>query len=63
MLVEQNAAAALAVADEAYVLSTGRVVKHGPAAALLADPDIQSSYLGLSGQRRSYRELVATPAW
>jgi branched-chain amino acid transport system permease protein len=48
LLVEQNAAAALAVADEAYVLSTGRVVKHGPAAALLADPDVRAAYLGIS---------------
>jgi branched-chain amino acid transport system permease protein len=47
LLVEQNAAAALAVADEAYVMSTGRVIKHAPAATLLADPDVRAAYLGI----------------
>lgn len=46
LLVEQNARAALRVADEAYVLEMGRVVLHGPANQLALDPRIVSSYLG-----------------
>jgi branched-chain amino acid transport system ATP-binding protein len=48
LLVEQNARGALAVADEAYVLETGRLVLHGPAAKLAADPRVQHAYLGKS---------------
>jgi len=58
LLVEQNAVAALAVADYAYILATGRLVKEGTAAALLADPEVQELYLGVSAQRRSYREAA-----
>jgi branched-chain amino acid transport system permease protein len=58
LLVEQNAAAALAIADYAYILATGRLVKEGTAAALLADPEVQALYLGVSAQRRSYREAA-----
>jgi branched-chain amino acid transport system ATP-binding protein len=47
VLVEQNVAHALAVADRAFVLETGRVTLSGPAAALAKDPRIQGSYLGL----------------
>ena len=58
LLVEQNAAMALAVADHGYVLENGRVVKHGPAAALAADRDIQEFYLGVGAAgRRSFRDL------
>jgi branched-chain amino acid transport system ATP-binding protein len=46
LLVEQNAAQALALADRAYVLETGRVVKSAPAKDLLADPEVQAAYLG-----------------
>ncbi|HEY1969398.1 MAG TPA: ABC transporter ATP-binding protein [Pseudonocardia sp.] len=46
LLVEQNAAQALALADRAYVLETGRVVKSAPAKQLLADPEVQAAYLG-----------------
>jgi branched-chain amino acid transport system ATP-binding protein len=46
LLVEQNAHMALAVANRAYVLQTGRVVKSGVARELLADPDIKKAYLG-----------------
>jgi ABC-type branched-subunit amino acid transport system ATPase component/branched-subunit amino acid ABC-type transport system permease component len=56
LLVEQNAAAALAVADHAYVLSTGRLVKQGSPAALRADPEVRSLYLGVGERRHSYRE-------
>jgi ABC-type branched-subunit amino acid transport system ATPase component len=46
LLVEQNAAAALAVADYAYVLETGRVVIEGPAAEVATNPAIVAAYLG-----------------
>ena len=46
LLVEQNAKQALAVANRAYVLQTGEIVKSGPAADLLQDPDVQKAYLG-----------------
>jgi branched-chain amino acid transport system ATP-binding protein len=50
LLVEQNARAALRVADRAYVLETGRIVMSGPAADLAADPAIQQAYLGRMGK-------------
>jgi branched-chain amino acid transport system ATP-binding protein len=46
LLVEQNAAQALALADRAYVLETGSVVKSGAGKNLLADPEVQAAYLG-----------------
>ncbi len=46
LLVEQNASAALDVADYAYVLETGRIVLQGPAAALANDPAVAAAYLG-----------------
>ncbi len=46
LLVEQNAQAALSVADRGYVLETGRVVASGTGAELLASPDIKKAYLG-----------------
>ena len=48
LLIEQNARAAMAVADHAYVLETGRVVVSGPARELAADPRIRAAYLGLA---------------
>ena len=45
-LVEQNAHMALAVANRAYVLQTGEVIKSGPAKAMLEDPDVKKAYLG-----------------
>jgi branched-chain amino acid transport system ATP-binding protein len=47
LLVDQNAQAALAVADRAYVLETGRIALAGRGAELLANPRVQQSYLGL----------------
>jgi branched-chain amino acid transport system ATP-binding protein len=47
LLVEQNASAALAIADRGYVLETGRVVHSGTGAALRADPGIKAAYLGV----------------
>jgi branched-chain amino acid transport system ATP-binding protein len=46
LLVEQNARAALQIADFAYVLETGQVVLKGPAAQLLNDPKVKAAYLG-----------------
>lgn len=46
LLVEQNAQAALSVADRGYVLETGKVVTAGSGAELLASPDIKKAYLG-----------------
>ena len=46
LLVEQNASAALEVADEAYVIETGRIVLSGPAAAVARDARVAAAYLG-----------------
>jgi branched-chain amino acid transport system ATP-binding protein len=46
LLVEQNALMALEVAQRGYVLQTGAVVQHAPAAELLADESIRKAYLG-----------------
>src|SRR2546426_5858627 len=46
MLVEQNAARALAIADRAYALELGRNRFEGPGTALLADPEVKRLYLG-----------------
>ena len=46
-LVDQNARAALAVADRAYVLETGRVVLSGKGTDLLEDEQVKEAYLGL----------------
>ena len=47
LLVEQNARAALRVADHAYVMETGMLVLEGPAAQVAKDPGVLSSYLGV----------------
>jgi branched-chain amino acid transport system ATP-binding protein len=47
LLVEQNARAALAIADRAYVLETGRVTLSGPAAEIQADRRVRAAYLGI----------------
>lgn len=47
LLVEQNVSYALALADRAYVLETGRVVQSGRGQDLLHDPRVKSAYLGL----------------
>ena len=51
-LVEQNAVAALAVADRAYVLETGEIIIEGQAADLLHNADVKRAYLG-----KGYREV------
>ena len=58
MLVEQNAAVALSIADYGYVMELGRIVMADDAATLAASKDVQEFYLGVSqdpavrGQRR-----------
>ena len=47
LLVDQNAQAALAIADRAYVLETGRIELEGRGDELLANPRVQQAYLGL----------------
>lgn len=51
LLVEQNARAALQVADYAYVLETGEIALEGPSRELADDPKVVESYLGLGGRR------------
>lgn len=46
LLVEQNAKAALGIADRGYVLETGRIMMEGPAGDLLMNRDVQRAYLG-----------------
>ena len=46
LLVDQNAAAALSVADRGYVLETGKIVTSGTGKELLASPAIKKAYLG-----------------
>lgn len=50
LLVEQNARAALQVADYGYVLETGELSLEGPSRQLLTDPRVIESYLGLGGR-------------
>jgi branched-chain amino acid transport system ATP-binding protein len=59
LLVEQNAALALDIADHGYVMENGRVVLEGPAEALRENSDIKEFYLGLNevGTRKSYRDV------
>ena len=47
LLVEQNANAALAIADRGYVIETGRIAHGGTGAALLHDPAVREAYLGV----------------
>ncbi|HLF01461.1 MAG TPA: ABC transporter ATP-binding protein [Anaerolineales bacterium] len=60
LLVEQNARAALKLADRGYVLENGRVVMSGSASELAADENLQRAYLGRRnhrmGSERSHKE-------
>jgi len=51
LLVEQNARAALEVADYGYVLEMGEVALHGPAAELASDPRVIETYLGAARKK------------
>lgn len=55
LLVEQNARKALAVADRAYVLETGKIIREGSGLDLLADPSVQEAYLGT--KRSEYEDV------
>jgi branched-chain amino acid transport system ATP-binding protein len=57
LLVEQNARAALQVADYAYVIETGQIVMHGPADRLRHDNRVIEAYLGLGGK---HQEMLAS---
>jgi branched-chain amino acid transport system ATP-binding protein len=59
LLVEQNARAALSVADYGYVMEQGRIVLDGSGEQLRENEDIKEFYLGMdtSGERKSYREV------
>ena len=53
LLIEQNARAALRVADYAYVLELGRVAMEGPASELAHDPRVIEAYLGTGGKHQA----------
>ncbi len=59
LIVEQNARAALSIAQHGYVMENGRVVLDAPAVKLADNPDVKEFYLGLSavGVKKSYREV------
>jgi branched-chain amino acid transport system ATP-binding protein len=59
LLVEQNAALALAIAHYGYIMENGRIVLDGTASMLQNNADIKEFYLGLSevGVRKSYRDV------
>jgi len=59
LLVEQNAGAALGIADYGYIMEHGRIVYDGPRDRLLAHEDVREFYLGLGGgaDRRRYTEV------
>jgi len=59
LLVEQNAAMALSIAEHGYVMENGRIVLDGPAPALRENADVKEFYLGLTevGARKSYRDV------
>lgn len=59
LMVEQNALAALLVAEYGYVMENGRIVLDGLASRLRDNEDIKEFYFGLSelGERKSYREV------
>lgn len=61
LLIEQNAAMALSIADYGYVMETGKIVLDGDAAKLREDEDVQEFYLGLhageDGERKSFKDV------
>ena len=59
LIVEQNAHAALELADYGYVMENGRIVLDGPAAQMRENKDIKEFYLGLNqaGGRKNFREV------
>ena len=65
MLVEQNAAVALSVADYGYVMELGRIVMADDAATLAASKDVQEFYLGVSSEenQRGQRRWKQRKTW
>ena len=65
MLVEQNAAVALSVADYGYVMELGRIVMANDAATLAASKDVQEFYLGISSEesQRGQRRWKQRKTW
>jgi len=61
LLVEQNARAALQVADYGYVLETGELALEGPSAALASNPRVAATYLGQSARLRTDTSIWARP--
>ncbi|QLA12807.1 ABC transporter ATP-binding protein [Desulfolutivibrio sulfodismutans] len=59
LLVEQNARAALSVADVGFIMENGRIVLEGSCAELASNPDVQEFYLGMGGggEKRRYRDV------
>jgi len=51
-LIEQNAVAALEIADRAYVMETGEIILEGEGADLSRNPEVRRAYLG-----KSYKEI------
>ena len=47
LLIEQNARAALSIADYAYILETGRITLEGPARELATNDEVRKTYLGV----------------
>jgi len=56
LLVEQDAAAALDLVQEAYLIENGRIVMNGRAGVLKQNPDVQEFYLG-GGARVDYHQV------
>jgi branched-chain amino acid transport system ATP-binding protein len=58
LIVEQNAALALGIADYGYVMENGSIVLEGDAASLSENADIKEFYLGISsGKKKSFRDV------
>ena len=58
LLVEQNAAMALDLAEHGYILENGKLVLDGPASELRDDPDVREFYLGVGGEgRKSFADV------
>jgi branched-chain amino acid transport system ATP-binding protein len=61
LLIEQNAAMALSIADYGYIMENGKIMLDGDAAKLRGDEDVQEFYLGLhtdeSGERKSFKDV------
>ena len=61
LLIEQNAAMALSIANYGYIMENGKIVLDGDAAVLRQDEDVQEFYLGLhtdeTGERKSFRDV------